>query len=120
METYSRTAAFIDLDAIYENMRALKDNTRPGTKLCAVVKADAYGHGAVPIARRLKGLADWFATATMEEAENLRLNGIEEPGGPLNRRSASTSTTTARRRPYQRRRKASGKQLISMSSWRRA
>ena len=79
METYSRTAAFIDLDAIYENMRALKDNTRPGTKLCAVIKADGYGHGAVPIARRLKGLADWFATATMEEAENLRLNGIEEP-----------------------------------------
>ncbi len=79
METYSRTAAFIDLDAIYENAKALKAHTRPGTKFCAVVKADGYGHGAVPIARRLRGTADWFATATLEEAVNLRLNGIEEP-----------------------------------------
>ncbi len=79
MENYNRTAAIIDLDAIYDNLKALKDHTRPGTKLCAVIKTDGYGHGAVPIAKRVKGLAEFFATATVEEAVNLRLHGITEP-----------------------------------------
>ena len=76
---YSRVAAFVDLDAIDENLRALKGRTKPGTKICAVIKADGYGHGAVPIARRLHGLADYFATATIEEAFDLRKHGISEP-----------------------------------------
>lgn len=79
MEYYSRAAAFVDLDAVYGNLEALKANTRPGTKLCAVVKADGYGHGAVPIGKRLLGLADFFALATVEEAFNLRRNGIRKP-----------------------------------------
>ncbi len=79
MEQYSRTAAFVDLDAIYGNLKALKGRTRPGTKLCAVVKADGYGHGAVPVAGRLQDLADFFAVATIEESFELRENGIEKP-----------------------------------------
>ncbi|QNM05558.1 alanine racemase [Qiania dongpingensis] len=79
MKEYSRTAAWIDLDAIYGNVKALKENTRKGTRICAVIKADGYGHGAVPIARKLKGLADYFAVATAEEAFNLRYHQIEEP-----------------------------------------
>lgn len=79
MENYGRAAAFIDLDVIYENLKALKANTRPGTKLCAVLKADGYGHGAVPIAGRLSGLADFFALAAIEEAFQLRDQGIREP-----------------------------------------
>ena len=79
MENYNRTAAIIDLDAIYDNLKALKDHTRPGTKICAVIKTDGYGHGAVPIAKRVKGLAEFFATATVEEAMNLRYHGITEP-----------------------------------------
>ncbi len=79
MEYYSRVAALVDLDAIYENLKALKANTRPGTKICAVVKTDGYGHGAVPIAKRVHGLADFFAVATVEEAFQLRRHGITEP-----------------------------------------
>ncbi len=79
MKEYSRAAAWIDLDAIYGNVKALKENTRRGTRICAVIKADGYGHGAVPIARKLKGLADYFAVATAEEAFNLRYHQIEEP-----------------------------------------
>lgn len=79
MEDYSRAAAFIDLDAIYENGKALKEKLSPGTKFCAVLKTDGYGHGAVPIAKKLSGLADFFASATIEEAFNLRKHGIAEP-----------------------------------------
>ena len=79
MEDYSRAAAFVDLDAIYENGKALKARIRPGTKFCAVLKTDGYGHGAVPVAKRLSGLADFFASATIEEAFNLRKHGITEP-----------------------------------------
>ena len=79
MENYSRAAAFIYLDAIYDNLKALKDNTKAGTKLCAVIKTDGYGHGAVPIAKRIRGLADFFAVATVEEAFNLRRHQVEEP-----------------------------------------
>lgn len=79
MIEYNRVAAVVDLDAIYENLKELKNHIRPGTKVCAVIKTDGYGHGAVPIAKRVRGLADFFAVATAEEGMNLRSNGIEEP-----------------------------------------
>ncbi len=79
MGYYSRVAALVDLDAVYENGKALKEHVRPGTKICAVVKADGYGHGALPIAKRLHGLADFFAVAAIEEALDLREHGIAEP-----------------------------------------
>lgn len=71
--------AVIDLDAVTRNIRTLRKVT--GTPhLIAVVKADGYGHGAVPVARAaLAGGADWLATADIQEALALRAAGIESP-----------------------------------------
>ncbi|MDZ4064012.1 MAG: alanine racemase, partial [Coriobacteriia bacterium] len=68
----------IDLGAIAHNVRGLKGLTRPGTLFMAVVKADAYGHGVVPVARTvLASGADRLAVATVEEAVELREAGID-------------------------------------------
>ncbi|MET0480753.1 MAG: alanine racemase [Mycetocola sp.] len=71
--------AVIDLDAVTGNIRTLREVT--GTPhLIAVVKADGYGHGAVPVARAaLAGGADWLGTADIEEALELRTAGIGSP-----------------------------------------
>jgi alanine racemase len=74
-----RVMAKVDLDAIYRNVVRLKRLTPDGTKMCAVIKTDGYGHGAVPIAHRLHGVADWFAVATIEEAMELRKSEVAEP-----------------------------------------
>ncbi len=81
MEKYSRIKAFISLDAVRYNFEQMKKNIKEGTKIVAVIKADAYGHGAVPIARMLEGLDYvWgFATATAQEALQLRKAGITRP-----------------------------------------
>lgn len=79
MKKFSHVAAWIDLDAIYGNLKALKEITKKGTKICAVIKADGYGHGAVPVAKKIKGLVDFFAVAAIEEALNLRHHQVEEP-----------------------------------------
>ncbi|MBQ7879303.1 MAG: alanine racemase [Clostridia bacterium] len=63
-----RTVAKINLKAVEENARAFKSRTK---KLCAVVKADAYGHGAAEAALALSGVADMFAVAIVEEAIEL-------------------------------------------------
>ncbi|MDH4140032.1 MAG: alanine racemase [Coriobacteriia bacterium] len=69
--------AEIDLGAIAHNVRSLKALTRNGTLFMAVVKADAYGHGAVPVARAaLAGGADRLAVATISEALELREAGV--------------------------------------------
>src|SRR5690625_4593510 len=63
--------ADIDLDAIADNIRILADHT--GTAVCAVVKADGYGHGAVPVARAaLDGGAAMLAVALVSEGAELR------------------------------------------------
>ena len=54
MEKYSRIKALISLDAIRYNFEQMKKNIKEGTKIIAVIKADAYGHGAVPIERMLE------------------------------------------------------------------
>ena len=67
----------VDLDRIRHNVRAL---TPPGVELMAVVKADAYGHGDVPVARAsLDAGATWLGVALVEEGLRLRLAGIETP-----------------------------------------
>lgn len=72
-----RAVATIDLAAIASNIRALRDRLRGETRLCAVVKADAYGHGAVPVGRvALAAGAEMLAVATPSEAEALRAGGI--------------------------------------------
>ncbi len=81
METYARVCAEIDLDAIRSNIQNMHDTLSAGTKMVAVIKADGYGHGSVPIARHLEDL-DYmygFATATAEEAHILRMAGIAKP-----------------------------------------
>ena len=77
--THLRAWAEIDLDAIEQNYRAIRSILPERSKLLAVVKADAYGHGAVPIVRFLQGKADFFAVATIDEAIELRHAGIHMP-----------------------------------------
>lgn len=68
----------IDLDALARNARILRGRLAPGCRLMAVVKADAYGHGAVPVARHLEreGI-DAFAVACLEEGIILRKAGVK-------------------------------------------
>ena len=74
---YFRTYTEIDLGAIRRNAEAIKAYT--GKRLIAVVKADAYGHGVVPVTEALHSVADIFAVATIEEGVALRQAGIREP-----------------------------------------
>lgn len=73
---YRPTTATIDLEAVRHNTRTLRA-AAGGARLCAVVKADGYGHGAVPVARAaLDGGASWLAVSSVEEAAQLRDAGI--------------------------------------------
>ncbi len=70
----------IDLDALVANLRLLGRLAGPGVPVRPVVKADAYGHGAGPVARALESAgADGFCVATMDEALELRAGGVEAP-----------------------------------------
>lgn len=81
MKTYSRVYAQIDLDAILHNMEQMQKRISSDTKIMGVIKTDGYGHGAVPIGRELEKLdVTWgYATATVEEAQILRRNGLKKP-----------------------------------------
>lgn len=79
MNRYLRCYAEISLEAIGHNIREVKKRLPEGVKLLGVVKANAYGHGAVPVASYLENQIDYFATATIEEAVELRENGISAP-----------------------------------------
>ena len=74
-----RTWAEVDLTAIEHNFMAVRNRLPRDTKLLVTVKANAYGHGAVTIAKHLEGKVDYFALATMDEAVQLRLSGIRTP-----------------------------------------
>ena len=76
---YDRIYAQIDLDAIRENLLSIKAHLNPEMKLCAVVKADGYGHGAEQVAEVTKDLVWGFAVATPDEGILLRKRGIENP-----------------------------------------
>lgn len=78
-QRYLRVSANIDLDAICDNIRETRKIVKEDTKIMAVIKADGYGHGAVPLARVLEPLVDWFAVAMMEEGMELRKAGISKP-----------------------------------------
>ena len=79
MNRYLRCYAEISLEAIGHNIREVKKRLPEGVKLLGVIKANAYGHGAVPVASYLENQVDYFATATIEEAVELRENGISAP-----------------------------------------
>ena len=74
----NRAEANIDLTAIAANVKKLKATS--GTELMAVVKADAYGHGLVPVAKAaLNAGASWLGVALVEEAHSLRAAGVTAP-----------------------------------------
>ena len=74
-----RTWAEIDLDALAHNYRLLR-GLAPEAKFLGLVKANAYGHGAVPVAKKLESLgADMLAVACLDEAIELRQAGIALP-----------------------------------------
>ena len=77
----TRICARIDLGAILANVHAMEGRLRPGTRMVAVIKADGYGHGALPIAQMLEKEAVVFgyAVAEPEEAAELRAGGIRKP-----------------------------------------
>jgi alanine racemase len=70
--------ALIDLQALRHNYQLARE-LAPGAKALAVIKADAYGHGAVRCAQALEAEADGFAVACIEEALELRVAGIRAP-----------------------------------------
>ena len=90
-----RATATVDLGAIRRNAATLSRQIASVVRLCAVVKADAYGHGALPCARAaLAGGATWLAVATAEEAAALRSSAFRgrwglSPDTPTQRRHAS-------------------------------
>ncbi len=69
--------ALVDLQALRHNYQLARESA--GAKALAVIKADAYGHGAVRVAQALETLADGFAVACIEEALELRAAGISAP-----------------------------------------
>ena len=75
-----RTWAEIDLDAAAHNLAVIRRRIGEKPLLCCVIKADAYGHGAVRLAREYEALgADWLALSNIEEALQLRRAGITLP-----------------------------------------
>ena len=74
---FDNTYVTIDLDAIRDNFRAIRQ--KAGVPVMAVVKADAYGHGAVQVARELEGLCAFFGVSSMQEALELRQAGLKIP-----------------------------------------
>ena len=75
-----RTWAEIDLKALEHNYHTLRAMLPQGCRLLAPVKADAYGHGAVPVAKKLEELGiDYLAVASLDEGIELRKAGVETP-----------------------------------------
>lgn len=74
---FERTYAEVDLDAICENIDRVRERSQ--CMVMCVLKADAYGHGAVAVARRLRDRCGFFGVACMEEALELRSRGIDTP-----------------------------------------
>ena len=81
LEQYSRVCAHINLDAILHNLKAMQSYISADSKIMAVIKADAYGHGAVPIAWEMEELSYvyGYGVASVEEAMQLRNANIRKP-----------------------------------------
>ncbi|MCL2069905.1 MAG: alanine racemase [Treponema sp.] len=70
----------IHLDNLYKNIQAARKKAGPAVKLCVPLKADAYGHGAIPVSRAaLEAGAEYLAVAGVQEAAELRDAGISAP-----------------------------------------
>ena len=79
MGEYLRTWCDVDLAAIRRNMQNIREKAGEGVKVMAVIKADGYGHGAVPIGHYIEDLSDYFGVAAIDEAVELRKSGISIP-----------------------------------------
>lgn len=71
-----RTRSVVDLSAVVRNATYLKSLTK--AEFCAVVKANAYGHGDIEVASALHAVADCFAVALVDEGVSLRLGGVQK------------------------------------------
>ena len=81
MRKHERIYATVDLDALMFNMESMHSNIKSGTSMMAVIKTNAYGHGATELSHELESL-DYlygFAVATADEAMELRSSGIAKP-----------------------------------------
>ena len=78
---FDRVYAGVNLDYVGENIDSIASNLKPDTGMIAVIKTDAYGHGALPIAKELehKDVVFGYGVATAEEALQLKNNGIRKP-----------------------------------------
>ena len=75
-----RTWAEVDLDALKDNYRILRQRVPSTAKICCIIKADAYGHGALRVAQLYEELgADFLAVSNIEEAMTVRRGGIKSP-----------------------------------------
>lgn len=81
MKSNSRIYAAIHMDALEQNLENMRKNLTPGTKMIGVIKANAYGHGSVPVARLMekKDYIWGYAVANVPEAEELREAGMKKP-----------------------------------------
>ena len=104
-----RALAEIDQEAIRHNVRRLMRDLPAGALHCAVVKANGYGHGAVPAARAaLEAGSAWLGVATVAEAEELRAAGLAAPvlifgpmtGAELERAAAAGADVTVWSAPF--------------------
>lgn len=75
---YYRTYAEVDLQAIRHNIKETRKRINENTKIMAIVKADAYGHGAVEVSHALEDLVEAYGVAMIEEALELRRSGIQK------------------------------------------
>ncbi len=76
---YYRTYAEISLDAIESNLKSLKGKLKRDVLTLAIVKADAYGHGAVGVSKAIQDKVDYFGIAELMEAVELRDAGVKKP-----------------------------------------
>ena len=74
---YDNSFVTVDLERISANYRAIREKV--GVPVLAVIKADGYGHGAIPVARKLEKECDFFGIATLSEGLQLREAGIQTP-----------------------------------------
>ncbi len=80
MVSKPRAVAYVDLTTLEENFKLIRSRVAPRVKVLCVVKTDAYGHGAVAVARRLEANdADYLGVASVDEGIELRESGIESP-----------------------------------------
>ena len=91
--TLRRTWAEIDLDALAHNYRTLRDRVGPEVKFLGVVKADAYGHGAVQVSRTLQTLgADYLAVSSIDDGTAMQRHHHAYPDpGPHAPRAGGTA-----------------------------